>query len=238
MLYYLSLELSSVTASFRNPEFQNFHKSFSLPPPTTIIGLAGAAMGIDPLQAQTFFDDNTVLVGISGKPEGKANDLWKYNDFKNGSIILRELLFRNKYHIVFACDDEAIIHTLYEAFQFPVYALSLGPSDSLTRVGKEIIIGQADICNGVPSDCTLVEGDVTTEVFREASRAKEFKFMLNTRDAATVSLPVRFSYESAYGVRRVRDKKVFSFVQDATHLTTIQRKGIHIGEEFIHLFQL
>jgi CRISPR-associated protein Cas5t len=238
MLHYVSLELSSITASFRNPEFQNFHKSFSLPPPTTIIGLAGAAMGLDPLQAQTFFDDNKIFVGISGKAEGKANDLWKYNDFKDGSVILRELLYNNNFRIVFAAENEVIAQTLCAAFQCPVYALSLGPNDSLARVGKEITIGQSSFCKGVPLDCTLVEGDVTAEVFREATRTKGFEFTLNTRDAMTVSLPVRFSYESAYGVRRVQAKKVFSFVQDAKHLAKIEREGIQIGDKFIHLFQL
>lgn len=238
MPHYVSVKLSSVTASFRNPEFQNFHKSFSLPPPTTIIGLAGAAMGLDPLEAQTFFEENEIFVGISGKSEGKANDLWKYNDFKNGSVILRELLFTNKYHIVFATDNESITQTLCDAFRYPIYALSLGPSDSLAKIDKEVVMGQADFCEGVPSDHTLVEGDVTAEVFREATRSKEFSFRLNTRDATTVNLPVRFSYESAYGVRRVRDKKVFSFVQDASHLAKIQCTGIQIGDQFIHLFQL
>lgn len=48
------IEIRSVTASFRNPEFQNFHKSFRLPPPTTLIGLAGAALGLSPKSAQDF----------------------------------------------------------------------------------------------------------------------------------------------------------------------------------------
>ncbi|NJN33797.1 MAG: CRISPR-associated protein Cas5 [Saprospiraceae bacterium] len=49
------IQVQSQTATFRNPEFQNFHKSFALPPPTTIVGLAGAALGFDAKAAQDFF---------------------------------------------------------------------------------------------------------------------------------------------------------------------------------------
>ena len=239
MLHYLSFEVRSVTASFRNPEFQNFHKSFSLPPPTTLIGLAGAAMGFDPLKAQYFFEDNEIFAGVSGKSAGKANDLWKYNDFKNGSVILRELLFNNKLQITFASENEVIIGELLAAFQSPTYALTLGPSDSLAKIDHHFLIGTAEYTQGIPQGDSLVEGDVTVEAFEAATRnSKEFSFQINTQDAITVSLPTRFCYESAYGVRRVREKRIFSFVHNTSHLSKVARPGIQIGDQFFHLFKL
>ncbi|MDZ7899252.1 MAG: CRISPR-associated protein Cas5 [Arcicella sp.] len=93
MMHYISFQMVSVTASYRNPDFQNFHKSYLLPPPTTIIGMVGAGIGLSPVASQQFFIDNEVYVSINGKSTGKANDLWKYNDFKNGSVIIRKIFF-------------------------------------------------------------------------------------------------------------------------------------------------
>lgn len=238
MLHYLSLEISSITASFRNPEFQNFHKSFNLPPPTTLIGMAGAAMGLDPLQAQTFFDENVIFSGVSGKAKGKSNDLWKYNDFKNGSIILRELLFYNSFQIVFASDTSENIDRLVDAFKYPVYALSLGPNDSLLKIGKNIESGTAEWKKIKKFSYSLIEGDILSEAFQEAASQTEFKFTLDFRQAIIESLPIRFEYESNYGIRRVSKKKVFSFVQNSIELSNSERNGIQIGDKLIHLFQL
>ena len=96
------IEIQCQTASFRNPDFQNFHKSLELPPPTTIIGLAGAALGYSPLRAQEFFDESKFEIGIYGTYLGKCKDTWKYNkgirDMRlydpglDGSIIQKEFL--------------------------------------------------------------------------------------------------------------------------------------------------
>ena len=56
------IELVTQTATFRNPEFQNFHKSFLLRLLTTLMGLAGAAMGLSPKSAQDFFKEGFYFV--------------------------------------------------------------------------------------------------------------------------------------------------------------------------------
>lgn len=239
MLHYVLLELSSITASFRNPDFQNFHKSFSLPPPTTIVGLAGAAMGLDPLQAQTYFDDNEVLVSISGRFTGKSNDLWKYNDFKNGSVILREILFGGKISLVFASEDKTVVECLKGALLSPVYALSWGPNDSLLRIGKDVVSGQAEVSIDNPPSFSLVEGDVVREAFEQVKATTNFNFSISDRSATAVSLPIRFNYESGHSVRRVKEKRIFSFVYDTgSYLTNVKRSGVLIGDIFFHLFRL
>lgn len=238
MLYYLSLELRSNIASFRNPDFQNFHKSFILPPPTTLIGLAGAALGFNPLESQNFFDDHCIYAGVSGGFKGKSTDLWKYRDAQGRSIIRRELLFFNHYSVVYASESEEIAKKIEDAFINPVYALSLGPSDSLVHVKKEIRTGYADFLYHAPSDHSLVSGDVTVEAFQKVLEYESFKFRIDHRDAVVANLPVRFQYEAAFGMRRIKERKVFSFVQDATGLSGVKRKGVLIDGTFVHLFQL
>jgi len=114
---FLIVELFTETATFRNPEFQNFHKTLSLPPPTTLIGLAGAAMGYSPKASQEFFDENEFYFGVFGISSGKAKDTWKYtNKVKGtelynyhpdyfGSIIAKEILFSNKFVICFGTNN-------------------------------------------------------------------------------------------------------------------------------------
>ena len=73
-MQYSVTHIRTQTATFLNPEFQNYHKSFLLPPPTTIVGLAGAALGLSPKAAQEFFDNKGFEMGIAGKTNGKANE--------------------------------------------------------------------------------------------------------------------------------------------------------------------
>ena len=102
------VEIKSQTASFRDPNFQNFHKTLDLPPPTTIIGLSGAALGLSPLQSQDFFEDGDFQIGIYGNYDGRCNDTWKYDrrhtnrglkydPGMDGSIIQKEFLIQNTF---------------------------------------------------------------------------------------------------------------------------------------------
>jgi len=131
---YLILKIWTQTASFRIPEFQNFHKSFLLPPPTTVVGLAGAALGLSPKSSQDFFDESSIKIGVFGKSDGFAKDLWKYNDFKVGSVIKREIYFFNQYVVVFASENSETIENLGSSFKNPKYALTFGTSDALAKI--------------------------------------------------------------------------------------------------------
>ena len=96
---YCIVEIVTQTATFRNPEFQNFHKTLPIPPPTTLVGIAGAAMGLSPKSAQLFFEESDFVMGSYCKNQGISTDLWKYNDFKERSIILKEILFHNNIYV-------------------------------------------------------------------------------------------------------------------------------------------
>ncbi len=220
---YLILKIITQTASFRNPDFQNYHKSFLLPPPTTIMGIAGAALGKTPKETQEFFSQNKFTLGIYGKSEGKARDLWKYNDFQSGSIIKRDIYYRNIYYLVFK-SETANIEKLKAAFENPYYALTLGNSDSLAKV-KIIEDYKLEKSNFI--EYALIEGDIINEVMNENFETGNEFSIYTTSDPIVYNLPVEFSYESDYGIRRVVKRKKYSFISKRMKLN-IEKEGIKI----------
>jgi CRISPR-associated protein Cas5t len=240
MIHYVTFEMVSVTASYRNPDFQNFHKSYPLPPPTTIIGMVGAGMGLSPVDAQHFFIDNDVYVSINGKSEGKANDLWKYNDFKNGSVIIRDLLFDNHYQLVFSSDNQGVIQKIKEAFEYPVFALTTGASDSLVKVFlPSMQEGTTELIEVSILENCVAEDDVLTETFEDVLKRSRsnFSFTINQRQPIPQNLVTRFEYDPTSETRKAISRKTFSFVSERVIIKQ-PKKGIRIDNKDFHLFKL
>lgn len=233
---YLILKVCTQSSTFRNPEFQNYHKSFTLPPPTTIIGFAGAALGLSPKESQDFFFQESIQFnfGVYGNNSGIANDLWKYNDFKAGSVINREILFLNSYYLVYASESKQKILDLHTGFSNPIYALTLGNSDNLAKVK---IINSNNIEEGESDNLTncLISGNVLKETISNISNGLEFS--IYSTDSVCFDLPVSFEYSSSYGVRKVIARKPFSFINKLMKLN-IKKKGVFCDGKFIPLFNL
>lgn len=236
-LKFLVVEVVCQSCSFRNPEFQNFHKTFELPPPTTIIGLGGAALGLSPKQTQNFFGEGFEL-GIYGCHKGKANDLWKYRKLKSGAfisdILTREVLFATQYYLVFGTSDTAKLLSLKSAFENPKYALTLGNSDSLAKivslqfVDETIKIDEFQNC--------VVAGNLMKEVL---DNAEKLEFTLRDGvDPISYDIPVEFEYATDYGVRKVIRRKEFSFIGSKLYVKGLQKKGINFKNHKIPLFDL
>ena len=209
---FLIVELQTQTASFRNPEFQNFHRSLQLPPPTTVFGLAGAALGLGPKATQEFFNTGGWGLGIHGFSQGKVKDLWKYrtlNDAKPTSIINREILYQNYFILLFYCEDAFKLEKLEKAFDHPVYALTMGNSDSLAKITR--LYWSSETIKSKKVENCLVEGDVISKVLARGSEEPEFS-IYSTSEPIVHDLPTRFNYKSEYGVRNVVERKVFSFI--------------------------
>jgi len=68
----------TITASFRVPETHTFHQTLPLPPKTTVIGMIGAALGLDLENAYRYVDENEISTGVYGKHKGIMRDLWNY----------------------------------------------------------------------------------------------------------------------------------------------------------------
>ena len=236
---YCVVELRAMTATFRNPEFQNFHKTLHLPPPTTLVGLAGAALGKSPKAAQEYFERDRWHLGILGTSEGYTKDLWKYrtlnsNPDKASSIVLREILFNNHWLAVFGCEDMALIEELKTAFCQPVFALTMGSSDSLAKV-VSIQIKTETTEDRQISNC-LVPGNVMAEVEENLENGNDFSIYA-TSEPIAYDLPVRFLYESDYGVRRIVRRKTLSFIGEPMRLN-YSVSGIVHEDRFIPVFPL
>jgi len=229
---YCIVEIKTQTATFRNPEFQNFHKTLPLLPPTTMVGIAGAAMGLSPKSAQDFFEKSDFVMGTYFKNHGASTDLWKFNDFKERSIILKEILFHNKAIIVFGSEDNSKIKILSKSFLDPVFSLTLGNSDSLAKVVK--VFQEYNIVKSKTVSNCLIEGDVVEEVLSNASNGLEFS-IYSTSDPIAIDLPTRFLYTDEYGLRKVSQRKQFSFITTEMKLN-VEKQGVLYGGIFIPLF--
>lgn len=234
---YCAVALRAQTASFRNPDFQNFQKTFPLPPPTTVVGLAGAALGLSPQAAQAYFEQVHFRMGVRGGSRGQARDLWKYRTLPGRSVITRELLIDGWFQLVLGSTDHTLVRQLAAGLEAPVQALTLGQSDSLAKVVRvELLSGEtkANRCTSA-----LVEGDVLAEVLAQAKWGQGFSLTVRDSDPMTYQLPTRFQYKSDYGVRMVVQRRLFSFVGAAgVHLPTKPLRGVQWGPDFIPTFDL
>jgi CRISPR-associated protein Cas5t len=253
---FLVIELQSQTASFRNPEFQNFHKTLLLPPPTTVFGMAGAAMGLSPKATQDFFDQGNWQLGIYGKAEGKGKDLWKYRtmafekqkkslglkkddplDLRSDdpkSIINREILYKNHFIFVFSHEDAGRLEILHDAFLSPVYALTVGNSDSLANIIN--VSWATDVISSRKIAHCMVAGDIVSAVMDKAIEDPEFS-IYSTSEPIAYDLPVQFSYKKDYGVRSVSARKTLSIVGEAMELN-MDISGISYKNHFIPVFSI
>jgi CRISPR-associated protein Cas5t len=232
---YCIVEITAQTASYRNPEFQNFHKSLLLPPPTTLIGLAGAALGLSPRAVQAYFDADKFSLGVYGTSQGIARDLWKYNTFDGqGSVIIKEILFDNYCILVYGCENEIKIQELQNAFLHPHYALTLGNNDSLAKVTEVQIIQEQSTSDRV--EHCLVAGNIINEVLENAANGLDFSIYTSS-DPITYDMPVRFVYESDYGFRKVVARKALSVIGEAMQLN-ILKQGVYYKNKFVPIFEL
>jgi len=144
----LAVTLSAPVASFRRPLDINFQRTLLMPPPTTCLGIAAAALG---LSENELWRPDGPLAGlkvsaliepssVTGGDPAIARDLWKILKIKTKKITerspyFRELLFFSRYTLLFSGEEE-LLKDLASAFEDPVYPLSLGREDELTRVEK------------------------------------------------------------------------------------------------------
>ncbi|MGB3617995.1 MAG: CRISPR-associated protein Cas5 [Catalinimonas sp.] len=234
---YLIVELRSQTASFRDPEFQNYHRSLLLPPPTTVFGLTGAAMGLGPQATQRFFDAGPWTLGIYGSTMGRAKDLWKYQTLKANnpkSIILREFMYGNRFVFAFGHPEQAKLDEVAAAFQGPIYALTMGNSDSLAKV-VSVQREEATTTSREVAHC-LMAGNVLSAVMHRAGTEPVFS-VYTTSDPITFDLPTRFSYAREYGVRSVSRRQQFSVIGKEMTLN-FDVVGLRYAGVFIPTFQV
>lgn len=148
MVNGFSIVLSAETASFRDPGGQLYHATLPLPPISTIIGIAGAALGLPFQQVWKYFRVKDIHVGVKdisrsiwGMPPGRGLDLWKYRKIVTkeirSDILKREFLFHVAFRLYYSCNQREPLEQLRQAFLSPAWALSLGTSDDIALI-KEL----------------------------------------------------------------------------------------------------
>ena len=212
-MYLFTVEGIANTASFRIPESHTFQQSLPLPPITTLIGLVGAALGLDFKEAMQFREDNGLYLGIIGKHSGQFRDLWKYHKIKTDEVIsdvlLREYLVDFRMRLTVGSENAEVVAQVRESFLNPHYALTAGNSDDLLKICK---VGQIESLKSCPSSefqNTVLLGD-HTGVYEPILDLK------NTLITETICAPQVFllptTFNFAGNERRVSRREHFTFV--------------------------
>ncbi|MCD4779103.1 MAG: CRISPR-associated protein Cas5 [Candidatus Omnitrophica bacterium] len=210
---YLIVKAVSETASFRIPEYHNFHKTLPLPPFTTLIGLAGAALGKEYRDAQEFFKVNEFSLGVSGRMFGRATDLWKAKSTKKknteGTVIRREFNYGNQYSLVFA-GNKSTIELLANAFNYPEYPLSMGLSDSLLKVINVQVLDDKCLCDSNHLQHCILLGNFMDHISFDLDLDKKYVF-------TPITSPVSYNLPNAFiffddGSRKIKGRQEYTFI--------------------------
>ncbi len=216
--------------SFRQPDFHTYHKTLPLPPKTTVAGMIGSALGISPEKVnQEWLINNRFQMGIVGKNNGKANDLWqirKYESkqikaYQNGiksspyktAVIVRELLYASEFTLYLHFKNEEDFDIVSAKIKNPEWALSLGREDELILVHdiKQIDLDETtdiSFCN------TVLPIDLTTTPYDIIFKLDSISGNLLDEAPKSTKLPVIFSYNNDTGAREAYKFQTFSFINN------------------------
>ncbi|PKM81754.1 MAG: CRISPR-associated protein Cas5 [Firmicutes bacterium HGW-Firmicutes-14] len=244
-MYGFSVVLSAETASFRDPSGQLYHATFPLPPLSTLIGIAGAAIGMNFQQVWNFFKEKDVRAGvkdISKKVNGKGIDLWKYQKIVSketrSDILKREFLFRVTYCLYYGCNDVVALEDVRKGFVSPAWALTLGNSDDIAKIKEVSKIQKV-------SEGTVDTGGIK-KILVPGNHSEDFSFdwqtIKNTPVRTTLELPLVKQLPVDYiftedGERKGCRYKPFTFLTGMQQLKS-SCKVFSFGNEKIPLISI
>ncbi|NLY43917.1 MAG: CRISPR-associated protein Cas5 [Clostridiaceae bacterium] len=221
----LRIDLYAPFASFRDPGAQLYHDTLPLPPPTTLLGMAGAAMGKSFEDVLSWAKSVELHVGCIGVADGKGKDLWNYikikadkkSDEPTRAVLLRTFLSDLKLSVFYASERDEAIKALYNAFQYPFYAITLGTSDDLARIitvtyfDSVTIKNEFDLCN------TWVCGDYSRMFKFNWKKIESIPIPQTLRPPIVKNLPIDFNI-GVDGVRKASRFLTFTFLGDKQQL--------------------
>lgn len=205
----LVVEVGGAIVSFRRPLDHNYQRTLPHPPPTTLLGLAGAALGLseERLWAKDSVVNSFKVAVLSADEPGRAKDMWTIMKIKGAKIAgpspyFRELLCYPRYLLIFG-GETALLSRLGQAFEDPVYPLSLGREDELIHV-RSVEMASAE--KGQPSfHGTVIPGDL-----RWMGVVKPLVEGIRFEPPVVERLPLRFTLKS--GRREPLDMTPLSFL--------------------------
>lgn len=192
------VSIHAMTASFRDPNTHLYQETILVPPPTTIVGLAGAAMGYEFKDALKFFKENKISVGCILNNNGNGKDLWNYSKIKvkevKKAILLREFLYDVRADIFFACEDDKKIDKLYDSFCNPQYALSLGNSDDIVKILNVNRCNDIKMMKDKIIRDTWIAGNYINDFELDWEKVKSFPIKMTIKPPIVKNLPVDFNF--------------------------------------------
>ena len=246
---FLRVQCKGSVNSFRQPDFFTYHKTLPLPPKTTIGGMLGSALGISPNDVnEEWLKKERFKVGIVGKNNGKANDLWqirKYEDkqiksYNKGeedapyktAVIVRELLIGCDFIIYFYFENNEDYELIANALQNPKWAISLGREDELIKINHIDIVDVKESEDAVFIN-TVMPGNINESKYN--IQFERIKNNLMSQAPTIVKLPTKFDYDNETDVRVSIAFGEFSFIHD---LPISVNQIAYVDEELKHAFQI
>jgi CRISPR-associated Cas5-like protein len=249
---FIRMQCLGCLNSFRQPDFHTYHKTLSLPPKTTVAGMIGSALGLSPEEInERWLLAERFKMGIVGKNNGKANDLWqirKYEDkqikeYAKGSastpyktaVIVRELLYSSDFLIYFSFENEEDLQLTFEGLKNPQWALSLGREDEIIKI-KSLDIIQLGESDGLSYQNTIIPGDLTLMKYQVNLKGNSLSSNLLNEAPKVVKLPVTFTYNESNSAREASKFETFSFIFNLP-ITLESGKG-YLDEELNVAFKI
>lgn len=212
-MYYIEINAVAISASFRIPEAHTFQQTLPLPPLTTLVGMMGAAGGMDFESAMNYRKHRGVRFSVTGTHKGVVRDLWKYQKVKSketiSAVLLREGLTDLEMQIYLCANDEATVAQLREWFVDPVYALTAGTSDDLLKVRSVSAVQNGVLVSAKSFANTILPGNQAGNYVSQLD-IRNIPLMTEIYAPRVQSLPVDFSFEGAS--RTVMKREAFTFV--------------------------
>jgi CRISPR-associated protein Cas5t len=219
-MYGVSISLYAETASFRDPGGQLFHSCLPLPPVSTVIGIAGAALGKSFEETWNFFKKNHIGVGVQGKASGLGKDLWNFvkrtvydETSQKNDIVNREFLYQLHVDLYYASNEVETIIEISRAFCDPVYALTLGNSDELAKIKNITEIVTVNQNESYDLKNTIIEGDFSVNISFDWASIKQSPINIKLNSPVVKKLPIDFSF-SEDKVRKANMFKTFTFLSE------------------------
>ena len=133
------VEAAAPWASWRPPEALTYHRTLPLPPYTALVGILGAALGLDLPGAYRYVAAGGLRLGVGGWHGGQARDLWKFQKLELAAagagpatdVLLREHWVDSRLVLLVEAPDGDAAEAVADAYRRPAYPLTAGPSDAL-----------------------------------------------------------------------------------------------------------
>jgi len=246
IMYGVFIDLKAETASFRDPGGQLYHNCLPLPPFSTLVGIAGAALGISFEEGLNYFRENKIKTGVFGSNQGMGRDLWNYckivnNDVKK-DIVNREFLTNLELSIFYCSNSKNCIEEIRQAFLDPDFCLTIGNSDDLVFIKRVSFCTQVRqvISNKIHNylglnGYTLFPGDVSDNYKLNWDVIKSFPLHVKVSAPVIKKLPVDYKFDKQ--VRKGMRYEIFSFISNWISLTD-PVEMYDFGEYILPLFSL